>query len=645
VKHRPDIDGLRAVAIVPVVLFHAGIAGIPGGFTGVDVFFVISGYLITGILLEDIARGQFSIARFYERRVRRILPALFAVLVAVSAATVVMMPGDARDFGRSLVATLFFCSNVLFWKQTDYFQGPAESKPLLHTWSLAVEEQFYIFFPLLLYVVARFFKKRYAAVLAVIAVASFALSVYGVHANRTAAFYLLPTRAWELLIGGLLAVRVLRPVRSVAVANALAIVGLGLLAYGFVRVSGVVPFPGVNALFPTVGTALLIYSGTDAETVVGRALSVRPMVYIGLISYSLYLWHWVLIVLAKYYLVRKLSPVEIASVISVAFLFAGLSWRFVENPFRGRGALIASRRRLFAIAAAAGVALASVGALLYLRGGFPSRFDSQTLAALAAKKDIWKRRDECRDRICTIGAHDHGPSFLLWGDSHAGAIAPAFEALADTNGISGAVAFAPACAPLLGLERYDEDRVERCVRFNQTVLEYIQRNHITTVFLHARWALYAEGSRYKNEEGFPLLLTPSRDPADDRGRFDELLGATVRRLRELDVNVVLISSVPEVGFDVPMALARNLASGRHIAMAPTLDELHERQAQTTALLAKQHVRTVDPSSVLCDSSTCAVSRDGNALYSDTNHLSVHGAMALTSLLAPLLSKTALKVEL
>src|SRR5580704_2760991 len=450
-KYRSDVDGLRAIAVIPVVLFHAGMVRVSGGYVGVDVFFVISGYLITTILLEDIRRERFSIATFYERRARRILPALFTVLFFASLiAYKLLLPNDARDYGRSLIATLGFVSNIELSRQMGYFAAPAEMKPLLHMWSLAVEEQFYIIYPLFLFLVTRYFRKRYAIAIGSVLVLSL---VYGIARTETQAatsFFLPTTRAWELLIGGMLAIQSLPKLRHQMSANLLGLLGLGLITYSVFAFSAATPFPGYHALYPCVGAALIIYNGMAAETIVGRILSIKPIVFVGLISYSLYLWHWVIIVFTKYYLARPLAGLETAGVILAAFLMATLTWQFVENPFRGREA-IGSRAWIFSGAAVITLLFAAYGGLAIASDGFPARFSGEARVLMNARDDFWKRRDECDGKVCRVGVADAEETFLLWGDSHAGALAPAFEQLALEDKQAGAVAFESACAPLLQL--------------------------------------------------------------------------------------------------------------------------------------------------------------------------------------------------
>jgi len=641
-KYRSDIDGLRALAVIPVVLFHAGVAQISGGFVGVDVFFVISGYLITGLILGDLAKDRFSIVTFYERRARRILPALFVVLFVATVATLVLlMPDRARDFGQSLMATVFFSSNIVFWKQSGYFQAP-EIKPLLHTWSLAVEEQFYILYPLFLLLVHRFLRKRYVLALLPVFVVSLASCILGVSTHQSMTFFLAPARAWELILGGFLALSVVPPLRRRGWADLFGLLGLGLLAFSYLTLSGALPFPGVRALYPTLGAALIIYSGSTEGTRVAKVLSFKPVVFIGLISYSLYLWHWIVVVFLKSYLLRPLAGWEIAFEIALCIALASLSWKFVESPFRGRkGHEWISRRWIFSGAVAGSAILALVGGILFVRHGIPSRFSPAVLEVYAGKDDVWKRHAACERRVCQVGPTepiDGQPSFLLWGDSHASAAAPVFEQLATANHVPGYIAVHAACAPLLGLRRYDQDNTRQCTQFQETVLGLIEAKHIRTVFLHGRWGLYAEGYRYKREDGIPALLTPSRNPADNNSEFEKLFRATIQELQRRHINVVVIASVPEVGLDVPTVLARSIVHPFNVQLEPKYSDFMERQArafQVLSAIGKEFsVPVVYPHQALCDDALCSVIAGKHTLYVDDNHLSTHGAM----LLAPVINR-------
>ena len=369
-RYRPEIDGLRAIAVAAVILFHAGFALFGGGFVGVDVFFVISGFLITSIIVEELKTGRFSVLRFYERRARRILPALFTVMAAcVPFAYRLLSPDDLKDFAQSLAAICLFASNVLFWGESGYFDTQAELKPLLHTWSLAVEEQFYVLFPLLLLVAWRLGRRFLLVLIGAIAALSFITSVEEVKNFPSAAFYLLPSRAWQLLVGALASfvadrwpsVALRQPAVRLA-SEAFGWGGMAMIVMALFLFDEQTPFPGLNAALPTVGTVLVLLGASD-RTSVGRMLAWRPLVGLGLISYSAYLWHQPLFAFTKHALLADL-PTDLAIVLcAVTIVLACLSWRYVEQPFRDRSLI--SRGMVFALSAAGMAAFVGLGFIGY----------------------------------------------------------------------------------------------------------------------------------------------------------------------------------------------------------------------------------------------------------------------------------------
>lgn len=331
-KYRAEIDGLRALAVVPVILFHAGFELFSGGFVGVDVFFVISGYLITTILIEDIENKRFSIVNFYERRARRILPALFFVmLVCIPFAWMWMLPNQMKDFSQSLVAVSLFASNILFWTESGYFAQAAEEKPLLHTWSLAVEEQYYVLFPVFLILAWRFGKNRVFWMIVVMAAISLLLSEWGWRNKASANFYLAPTRAWELFAGSIAAFIVQK--QGVQKNNLLATLGLAAIIFSIFFYDETTPFPSVYSLVPVLGVVLLVLYA-DKTTFVAKLLSTRGFVGIGLISYSAYLWHQPLFAFARVRSLEHPSVMLMTALCFLSLLFAYFSWRYIEMPLR-----------------------------------------------------------------------------------------------------------------------------------------------------------------------------------------------------------------------------------------------------------------------------------------------------------------------
>lgn len=363
-RYRPEIDGLRAIAVIPVILFHAGVQLFSGGFVGVDIFFVISGYLITTIILTELETSRFSLLKFYERRARRILPALYVVMAScLPFAWLWLMPSDAKEFSNSVMAVLAFTSNIFFWQNSNYFDAGSDLKPLLHTWSLGVEEQFYVLFPIFLMLAWRLGRKRIVGLLTILALLSLALAVYATSTKPVAAFFLLPTRGWELAMGSLIAFYLDGKERDPfpsALQQILSLVGFGLIAGAALTLSKETPFPGFSALVPTVGAGLLIVFGSP-ETIVGRLLASRVFVGMGLVSYSAYLWHQPLLSFARHRSLTELDEMVIAGIIVLTFSLAYVTWRYIETPFR-RGNIVPKRLlwRL-SLASAVVIAVSTVG--------------------------------------------------------------------------------------------------------------------------------------------------------------------------------------------------------------------------------------------------------------------------------------------
>jgi peptidoglycan/LPS O-acetylase OafA/YrhL len=401
--YRADIDGLRAVAVLLVVACHIGIYKCRGGFVGVDVFFVISGYLISSVILSEIAASRFSLFSFYERRIRRIVPALVVMLFATSLlAYRYLLPVELEDFAKSLVAAIFSQSNFYFWSQSGYFDAPAALKPLLHTWSLAVEEQFYIFFPLFLLAVRRFFPARLRVSIIAVAILSFAASVLGAYKYPSSTFYLAPTRAWELLLGTILSLKILPQISGALQRNVSTLFGAASILFAAISFSSSTPFPGFAALAPCLGAALIIAGGETGASLVGRALSSKPVVFVGLISYSLYLWHWPIIVFQKIgtLLVSGVSD-RVGGLVSfaVSFVIATLSWRFVELPFRS-GRFKLSGAPLFNTALASSVAVAGLAVWMLVSHGLPNRFPPE--AVRVASYLDYGTKEEFREGTCFL---------------------------------------------------------------------------------------------------------------------------------------------------------------------------------------------------------------------------------------------------
>jgi peptidoglycan/LPS O-acetylase OafA/YrhL len=600
-QYRPEIDGLRAVAVLPVLLFHAGLSVFSGGYVGVDVFFVISGFLITGLIREDLAQGKFSILGFYERRVRRILPALtFTVLATSVVAFIVMLPSFLVDYSKSLVSVSTFLSNIYFWRFSGYFDASATLRPMLHTWSLAVEEQFYIFMPIAAYLVYRFFQRFWLWIFAVAALASLALSILAMQIGPTANFFLLPTRAWELLLGALLASIPARTPRG-AVDQIMAAGGLGLILWTVFAYDEATPFPGFTALAPCLGSALIIYFAHPKATVVGQLLSSKPAVWIGLISYSLYLVHWPIAVFWRYITLQEPGLLGAMAIIALSIPLAWASWAFVERPFRKRGG--ASSLRVVLVGLAALVLIGAIGVFGWASNGLPQRFPAQPEApasATNAQAPISWRNGVCffegapdlaawSPQACVINPSGETP-VLLWGDSFAAHYVPGITRASEGGPLRVYEYTAAGCPPVLSYESYAR---WWCADFNAHALRLVDELGVERVILAARWV-------------------------DLRRRGLDHLRSTLDALNARGVDVVVVGQSPIFITDVAVIGGRG-----HDAWSPAMDRTVNVELRRIA--EASGVRFIDPLETLCDGERCAIRADGQYLYFDYGHFSDMGS--------------------
>lgn len=649
-KYRPDIDGLRTVAVVPVVLFHAGVAGFGGGFVGVDIFFVISGYLITSIIQSELAENRFSVAKFYERRARRILPALFAVMIScLVTGWFTLTPTDYQHMGESVLAALLFVSNIWFWQNSGgYFQGATDYLPMLHTWSLAVEEQFYIFFPLFLMALHRISRSLLLpATLAVVAL-SLMLAIWATPKMPSASFYLLPTRIWELGFGSLLALGFLPQQMNRIMRELVAAAGLLAIGIPIVVFDGTTDFPGLAALPPVLGAALIILAGSGGPSLVGRLLSVRPMVFIGLLSYSLYLWHWPIMAFARNWLFSVELPIAWkAGTVVASFVAAWVSWHFVERPFRKPAyAGGFSRGRIFT---GSGVGIAGIGIMAGMvvisAGAASQRFSDEQLGRIASIKR-YEPGERCfgarpGKELCAFGKQDQLPTWLLWGDSHAKSLLPVIADIAEREGRKLVFASAPTCPPLLGIDQ--SHTFGPCGRYRKDIMQQIEAmESLQTVIVAARWPRYVEGTRLASEGKSTLVLYPEGNTANsgNSSRNAALVEQGLRRLRDRVLHsgkrLILVGSVPEIPWDVPSSIKGHILFGRSIPEDPAFSEITGRQDRTNTILERvasmAGITLVAIAERIC-TPACPTHDASAVYYRDNNHLTPVGARLLVS--APL----------
>lgn len=652
--YRADVDGLRAIAILAVVLYHLGVPGFGGGFVGVDVFFVISGFLITAIISAEMRAGRFSLAAFYERRVRRLLPTLAVVLVVVLAVGLVSMPAlDLKRLAASAFYSMVFAANFYFADQGNYFDATLGEVPLLHLWSLAVEEQFYLAWPLLLYWLMRRRPTWLLPVTALLAAMSLLAAIHATIEFPVEGFFLPHTRAYQLLAGCLLALGALPPPRRPVVADLASLVGLGLIGLAITTFSPKTAMPGVAGLLPVAGAALVIWSSLSTPAIGGRLLAVSPLVLIGLVSYAWYLWHWPMLAYFRYFTERAPEPVEIVALLAASFLLALACWRYLERPFRaGRDGL--GGAPVLARAGAVSLSLAAVAGGIALTGGLPARLGPEVRALDRARLDFKLASPGCESQatpesiregqVCTFGGKPSAQGgVLLWGDSHAWALRPAFVALGEQYDRSVSYLAATGCPPLSeAWPRKRRGRSEACAEFNRAVVELIRRGRYRDVVLAARWSGYTSGLA-----GGPLMArqkvlqdAASREVSQDESLavMERGLARTLTEIEAAGARAWLVLEVPDIGFDVPTRLARRIMHGagaegiegparaEHDARGRWLRDIVDRLSQRYSL------RTIDPAARLCDQARCLAVEGGVPIYRDDNHLSAYGGRRLAPLM-------------
>ena len=656
---------MRALAVLPVILHHANFDWISGGYVGVDVFFVISGYLIASIIFSEKAAGNFSLVKFYERRARRILPALFLVVLAcIPPALMWMTKIQLEEFFESVAAVALFASNFLFWEQAGYFGVAAETKPLLHTWSLAVEEQFYMLFPLLVIVLWKLPRRFFATALGVLALASLALSHYTSSVAPSANFYWSPTRIWELLVGVLLATAErngpLHPRVAAGLSGSLAFLGLAAVIASFFAFDRSTPFPGLYAVLPVVGTVLILAFGRET-TLVGRILGTPPLVGIGLISYSAYLWHQPLFAFARLRGLNEPGPLTYAMLAAVALSLAFLSWRLVELPFRDRRRV--SSRQIAGSAVFAGAAVLALGFAGRFSGiaDFSTRFDFSPaeLAAVApangndAVRDCrWERPIDgfSKIRACRFGAPNAAKTVVLLGDSHAEALFSALDEKFRREGVAGILVRNRYCDLIVGI--YEREKAglqnhQSCVKAHYAVLDYVRRLPASSVVIAARWTfkLYPVSGaidrlEFDNGEGGVGDERERIHQAFSAGRFVTDGGVKAKAMQDFVTSlldaalaVFLVYPVPEVGWHVADYNFKHLIAHRPLPSSVSTDYARFASRQRFAIehldaIGGNKLVRIHPSDLLCNTyvpGRCAAQVDGRPLYNDDDHLSDLGA--------------------
>ena len=664
-KYRAEIDGLRALAVLPVILFHAGFEWFSGGFVGVDVFFVISGYLITTIIISEMAQGKFSIVNFYERRARRILPALFFVMaVCLPFAWLWLIPIDLKDFGQSLIAVSTFSSNILFWMESGYFDTAAELKPLLHTWSLAVEEQYYILFPIFLMLTWRLGIKTILILLSIVFVISLGVAQWSAYHFPSAAFYLLPTRGWELLVGVFAAfyLKYNGHLKFHTTNQVLSLLGFGMIAYSIIAFDKSTPFPSLHTLIPVIGTGLLIIC-TVPNTIVNKLLSLKSIVGLGLISYSAYLWHQPFLVFARHKTLGEVSDILVLILCCSSILMAWISWRFIERPFRNK--TLVSRRLIFLYSATGILAFSSIGLLLQqetIKSFSPNILKNIEYSSLGEK--ISKVGNICEYdalieqdtfKYCFFGDKQSDKSIVVYGDSHFLAIQYALDEKLREQKIKGIwlKSFNIGCNETIFTTSHKNSSnltLLNCPKYYSAALDYFSSAQY--LILINRWsikyfypnsnletphfinkALGCEEIRSTNTRNVPFNKNSFKQPSEDSmsAALKDLL-----RISSSKIKTVVVYPVPEIGCD-PYRYNikhKNTTGSELTSLSFPVEEYDNRNKFVIDIFDEFYSQNKDSivpirlRPVFCEKTqveVCIVIENSIPLYFDDDHLSDTGA--------------------
>ncbi|MDA0786867.1 MAG: acyltransferase family protein [Proteobacteria bacterium] len=603
-KYRAEIDGLRAIAVVPVIFFHAGFEIFSGGFVGVDVFFVISGYLITTILIEDIENKRFSIVKFYKRRARRILPALFFVmLVCIPFAWMWMLPSHMKDFSRSLVAVSLSASNFLFWRESGYFESAAEEKPLLHTWSLAVEEQYYVLFPIFLVVAWRFGKNNVFWIIIVMASVSLLLSELAWRNDASANFYLPHTRAWELFAGSIAAFVVQK--RGVRKNDVLSFLGVSAIIFSIFAYDESTPFPSVYTLVPVIGAVLIVLFG-NKETIVARLLSLKIFVGFGVISYSAYLWHQPLFAFARIRLLQEPSLIIMLMLSVLSLLLAVLSWKYVEKPFRKTKKI--KTEYVISLGVLGFSTVIIIGMTGHLQDGFKTRYQGSDLSLIISaessplndKCHFPQKQESLERKACVYFAGI--PSVAVLGNSHGSELAYALAESLENHGVAIIPHTMSGCTHVY----QNENEVGSiCYAWHQNVVAKLRDNETVQTIIVS----------YRNER--ELLNASYRDG------LVKMIEAFINSKKK----VIVVLQAPLPGAHIYKYISLALSSMTTSVMGLSRKEWEQTYNATNLLIAElpDDVDVIDPADIFCGKNDCLVIKDGKALYFDDNHMSRYGA--------------------
>ena len=637
-KYRAEIDGLRAIAVIPVILFHGGFELFSGGFIGVDVFFVISGYLITAILIKDLENNSFSLINFYERRARRILPALyFMIIISVIIGWFILTPYFYRDLFQTITATSLFLSNYLLYLKSGYFASIAELKPLLHTWSLAVEEQYYVLFPILLFFFWRFGRNTTLWLFSILFFLSFLFCLWALNHHPNANFLLLPSRAWELLAGCLVAFFIQK--KGFLSNNLFSILGLIAILFSVFTFDSSTPFPSLYTLIPVFGTVAIIVFA-NGTTLVARILRIRIIVGLGLISYSLYLWHQPIFSFLKHLLFAKPTYLQSLSAFVLIFIISFFSWQYVERPFRNKNKFkkkIIISSSIFII-----VATLLLGILGHYKIGFTNRLSTETQIISEGSFDKnptpfacnYLKKDNEIDQSCLLGDKKNTkPTIALIGDSHADHLIQSINKKLLSEGLTAYNFSFKNCGPVNFIDDTSDFIENLCF---EKISDFLKNNkHVKKVIVSFRWVTRLPGIGYGN---FAQRYSTTLNDVILKNR-SEIVAKKLENLAGSEIKLILVYPVPEAGQDVPnYTVKKRILGEKNFTLKVPFKSFKKRNKyayNALNLVSTKDIVRVYPSKILCQETSggyCKTVLNSKSLYYDDDHLSNYGA----SLIVPLL---------
>ena len=629
VVYRREIDGIRAIAVLAVILFHSNIFNLDGGFIGVDVFFVISGYLITANIISDIENGKFSIINFYEKRLRRILPALyFIVLISIFFSWLWLLPTDMKRFSQSLVSVSVFASNIFFWKTDNYFDISSETKPLLHTWSLAVEEQFYLLFPPFLMFVWKLGKNKSFFFILLLSLLSFILADFGSTRFSSMTFFLLPTRAWELLVGSLVGIYYFKnnnfEIKKIYTELG-SFLGLLLILISIFLYNKNTPFPSIYAIAPTLGAALLIVFA-NSTNFVGRILGSTPFVAVGLISYSAYLWHQPLFAFAR---LRGLTETSLSVNILLFLLIFPLStftWQFIEKPFR-KGYVFSFTKLLF-ICIVINLSIFVFGLIGHFTDGifYRKEFNEKIVKLEHRLKINYGLNSDCN---ILFASKEHCrtsdiPEILIWGDSYAMHLTNGL--LASEENLKIIQATVSVCGPVLdiapySLPTYDKVWANNCIKFNDQVFKYIQETKSLKYII-----VSSPFTQYVGKDS--LVLHRNGKIVNSNTLAEDSFRNTLKGITDIGKVPVIFSPTPSSGFNTGRCLLKAILYDSSIDNCNfDLKTANINQLDVNIFLNKfsSSYNIIWLSEGICPDDKCIAYNDNLFIYRDDGHLSIEGS--------------------